>query len=301
MEDGVWRTISGRRVFIKEGQSLTDAMKNSGKFGSKRKFKNGYGETSTEDTKGDDSLAKYMDKDGKILKEREKVHKEIIDKFFEGKTPVSDEEKTFYMTGGGSGTGKSNFLKRPEEFMGQPKNTVMVDSDEIKKMFPDFDKNDVTSASYFHEESSAVAKRIVRIAEDNNYNVLLDGTGDGGLKGLRKKITDAKERGYKTKACYGTCSIENALIRNQKRYDDAIAIGGVARRVPDSEVIETHKKVSTFLPEVASEFDSVELYDFNDFKNIKHIATGGSGKPLTPMKGYEKEYNMFLDKAKEEY
>lgn len=32
MEDGVWRTIAGRRVFIKEGQSLTDAMKESGKF-----------------------------------------------------------------------------------------------------------------------------------------------------------------------------------------------------------------------------------------------------------------------------
>lgn len=31
-EGGVWRTISGRRVFIKDGQSLTDAMRESGKF-----------------------------------------------------------------------------------------------------------------------------------------------------------------------------------------------------------------------------------------------------------------------------
>lgn len=31
-EDGVWRTVAGRRIFIKNGQSLTDAMKNSGKF-----------------------------------------------------------------------------------------------------------------------------------------------------------------------------------------------------------------------------------------------------------------------------
>ena len=30
--DGVWRTIGGRRVFIKTGQSLTEAMKESGKF-----------------------------------------------------------------------------------------------------------------------------------------------------------------------------------------------------------------------------------------------------------------------------
>ena len=33
MEDkGVWRTISGRRVFIREGQSISNAMKASGKF-----------------------------------------------------------------------------------------------------------------------------------------------------------------------------------------------------------------------------------------------------------------------------
>lgn len=31
-EDGVWRTIGGRRIFIKEGQDLASAMKESGKF-----------------------------------------------------------------------------------------------------------------------------------------------------------------------------------------------------------------------------------------------------------------------------
>jgi len=32
-ENGVWRTVSGRKVFIKHGQSLSDAMRESGKFG----------------------------------------------------------------------------------------------------------------------------------------------------------------------------------------------------------------------------------------------------------------------------
>lgn len=35
MEDGVWRTVGGRRIFIKNGQDLASAMKESGKFGSK--------------------------------------------------------------------------------------------------------------------------------------------------------------------------------------------------------------------------------------------------------------------------
>lgn len=32
MADGVWRTVKGRRIFIEEGQSLSDAMRKSGKF-----------------------------------------------------------------------------------------------------------------------------------------------------------------------------------------------------------------------------------------------------------------------------
>ena len=35
MNEGVWRTISGRRVFIKNGQSMAEAMSESGKFKSR--------------------------------------------------------------------------------------------------------------------------------------------------------------------------------------------------------------------------------------------------------------------------
>lgn len=46
MEDGVWRTVRGRRVFIKDGQSLTEAMRDSGKF-----------------EKPSETLSKYKNKD----------------------------------------------------------------------------------------------------------------------------------------------------------------------------------------------------------------------------------------------
>ena len=36
-ENGVWRTVGGRRIFIKEGQDLASAMKESGKFSKKEK------------------------------------------------------------------------------------------------------------------------------------------------------------------------------------------------------------------------------------------------------------------------
>ena len=36
---GVWRTVGGRRIFIKDGEDLETAMKNSGKFNKKNKEK----------------------------------------------------------------------------------------------------------------------------------------------------------------------------------------------------------------------------------------------------------------------
>ena len=37
-EDGVWRTVGGRRIFIKDGEDLETAMKNSGKFNNDGKY-----------------------------------------------------------------------------------------------------------------------------------------------------------------------------------------------------------------------------------------------------------------------
>lgn len=42
-EGGIWRTVSGRRIFIRDGQSLTDAMRESGKFEKGSKTKAEYG------------------------------------------------------------------------------------------------------------------------------------------------------------------------------------------------------------------------------------------------------------------
>ena len=38
-ENGVWRTIGGRRIFIKDGEDLASAMKKSGKFKNSKKGK----------------------------------------------------------------------------------------------------------------------------------------------------------------------------------------------------------------------------------------------------------------------
>ena len=53
-DQGVWRTIGGRKVFIREGQSLSSAMKQSGKFkkSEKQKYYEGQYEKALNDIKG---------------------------------------------------------------------------------------------------------------------------------------------------------------------------------------------------------------------------------------------------------
>lgn len=69
--DGVWRTIGGRRVFIREGESLSSAMKRSGKFKGLTK-------------KGMETVAKNKEKAEEAsdkLSEKEKLDKELEEKY----------------------------------------------------------------------------------------------------------------------------------------------------------------------------------------------------------------------------
>ena len=84
-EDGVWRTIGGRRVFIRHGQKLSEAMKESGKFktGTRHEVQQAIAEKKIEKlgkeneeiwkktNKFDDS---WYDENGKLTKEGEKLY-----------------------------------------------------------------------------------------------------------------------------------------------------------------------------------------------------------------------------------
>lgn len=60
---GVWRTVGGRRIFIKDGEDLVTAMKNSGKFGNKEEeIKNitfGNSDLKEKLTKDDEEILNY--------------------------------------------------------------------------------------------------------------------------------------------------------------------------------------------------------------------------------------------------
>ena len=315
------RYIGGKKIVQKKGQSLSEAMKKSGKFINKKKQdeinkkleeKIKSTETSTKDAKKGNSLYKHLGPNGKLDAETEALHQEIIREYLQGKMPAGDgEQKLYYMTGGGSGTGKSNFVKNEggkyfganfdyDEKTGQFKgNMVKIDADDLKmKLFEKRSDGRKFSASYLHEESSALSKRINEISTDMGYHTMLDSTGDGTPEKLAGKIEDAHNKGYKVIGCYGTCDVRKALDNNLERYEKKMKVGdATARYVKEKEVVLLHSNVSKTLIADAKLFDKVDLYDMNDYKNIRKIASGGSGKSLGVAKSFEKEYNNFVDKG----
>lgn len=179
--------------------------------------------------------------------------------------------------------------------------SITVDPDDMKKQLPGFkemaNKTD-SAAAFYHEESSALSKRLAEVAYKENYNVLYDGTGDGSLKSLEKKINAAREKGYKVEAKYVTIDTDEAVRRNQKRFDDAKARGETPRLPKEAVVRSIHEKVTDISVAAAPKFDHIEIWDNNGKKGEqKKIAEGGNGKYLKAVKGQEKAFQNYLAKS----
>lgn len=226
------------------------------------------------------SMADYLDENGKLTPEREAVHQKIIDDLLKGKTPV-EGQATMTILGGGPASGKSSVLN--PDTSGDP-HSVTVDPDMMKALLPGYKEmagKTTEAASFYHEESSALAKRFAEAAINRNLNVIYDGTGDGSVNSVQKKIDGARAGNYKIVGKYVTVDTETAVARNQKRYDDAKAAGKAPRLVPAEYVRNTHAKVTDISVAKAADFDVMEIWDNNGARGQqKLIATGGGGKGL---------------------
>lgn len=293
-------SLRGRGITKTKGKSWSTVGKKT------KSFPNGSGTTRIS---GDDvgigihTINKYLNEDGSLTPERAELHERIVNDLFEGKKPAAPgEQKTFYFLGGGSASGKGSFTD-PERAatygMSDKFTTAVIDADELKKAIPEYDFNETTrmgtgttnrdkAASFAHEESSALAKRAMQAAFANGYNCTLDGTGDGSVKGVMKKIQQARDAGYKVEARYCTASIENALKRNIARAKKT------GRKVQVDSVVGIHKAVSKIFPKVASEFDHVTLWD-HDGPEPRLVAECFRDQPIQVK---DKDlWNKFLAKA----
>ena len=208
---------------------------------------------------GKDTMEQYMNADGTWTKERQALHEKIIYSFFDGKKPV--DNPTSYMLGGGPASGKSTLLR--SGMVTLPENIVLANPDEVKTMLPEFENG--KGSSFVHEESSYVAKQIIQRAASQKYNVVVDGTGDGGIDGLMKKVKTLSQAGAPVRGIYVTVDTDTAVARSLERAKNT------GRWVPESFIRESHAAISAVFPTIAMSgvLDSVDLYDTNSGKAIR--------------------------------
>lgn len=284
-----------RYVSTKEVSTATDI----GGYHRRNKFKNGYGFTSVDAVDRASPSGKTMrentDESGNWTEEREKLHSQIIDDTFAGKKKATGKPVTTFM-GGGPASGKSYAVDMLGDELGLPAEDerILIDPDKIKsgtkngklRGLPEYDANDPAPV---HEESSSLAKRMTKIAQENGYNVLIDGTGDTSVKKMKTKIKQAHEAGHTVNGIYTFVPMETALKRNYGRE----------RSVPDEVVVETHRAITQILPEIAADFDSVKLYCTDGAGKPRLVAHGGGGKGLTIVD--KKLYDSFLANGTYQY
>lgn len=255
------------------------------------------------------SLSDHIDENGNLTPERQKVHDEIVQRFFADKMKF-DGTPTMIMSGGGPASGKSFVSKNAESKFGKD-SVVVVDPDEFKKMLPGFGDMAVAgdkAAGFYHEESSALAKRIYQYAAENGINVVYDGTGDGSVKSVMKKLKTAQDAGYKVTGEYVTVDVDGdagALVRNRERYEHAQKDWDSGKKVDpprlvkDTHVRDIHAKVSDIGPDVAPLFDEWTLTDNNVPRGAPRpiIARCKKGGEIEVVKGMEDKVQAWLDKG----
>lgn len=261
------------KAFINGAKASHDKSVGGYKRQNVKNFKNGYGTTSVDsrdkETRAGITMKANTNDKGEWTAEREAIHSKFIDDTFNGVKKAKGKPVTTFM-GGGPSSGKSYVVEKESENLKLPAKDerILVDPDKCKKPLPEYNPDDPEPV---HEESSSLAKRITKIAQENGYNTLVDGTGDGSVEKMRKKIQQAKDAGQTVNGVYVFKPVEDAIVSNFARE----------RTVNPDMLIDTHRKISKMLPEIAADFDNVKLY-----ANMKKgeppvlIAEGGGGKGL---------------------
>lgn len=161
---GVWRTVGGRRIFIKDGQDLKTAMKESGKFKTK-KIKN-------QEIEQEQFEKKYnAEEQFKIKKEYEDIKKQLNVKEQEYNTLRAKWRKENYPD---LKSGTQEFKDANKEYDIKNKEKFLSDN---KKIYEDYDRISKQKEEYFNQlkkEFTRLKKKYPSDANDSYNKHLLE-------------------------------------------------------------------------------------------------------------------------------
>lgn len=240
----------------------------------------------------------HKDADGNYTPERQELHEDIlhhiVHKIIDDPKNVDLDELTFHMMGGGTASGKSTGIEAG--YVHLPRNHAILNADLIKDWLPEYQQliklRHSSNAQVVHEESSYLVKEALRrIQEARRTHFVLDGTGDGKLEGLRKKILDARAQGYRVVADYN--SLPESLAQKLAKMREA----QTGRGVPSPIISGNHQIVPVRAMQMLEEdlFDEIRLWD-NEVRGVaKRILSTTRGNKIVVIN--RDALTRFLDKA----
>ncbi len=192
--------------------------------------------------------------------------------------------KNLFVIGGLAGAGKTTVLGNTLQ-----KSGVVIDPDSIKFDLGEIrgtDKEDIKSnPAKYHEESSVVAKHLLREMLREGKRTIFDGTMKS-VPNVGDLTVLAKSAGYKTHAKFIHIPIEVGIERDRMRGErGGRSLGeGLYRKL--YEGYPTHKSLFTLAPK----FDNIDLYDNSreaSKKAVKVYRKSMSGERILSRRRYE--------------
>jgi predicted ABC-type ATPase len=219
-----------------------------------------------------------IDTNGNYTKERQKLHKEIIDKFKKDVVCIKKGKPIAVLMGGSPASGKSTFLKKYRPYL-LSDSLFKVDADEIRAELPEYKGWNATQT---HEETGNIVD--VLISDRNvgipcKFDFVFDGTMSS-TKRYKILINNLRKEGYDIYIVFmGNIPKEEIKERALERYKKS------GRFVPMFVIEDFYANGEKNLKELKSMVDGYIVVDGSSY-DYKIIEQGG--KKLPNKRLYEK-------------
>lgn len=195
---------------------------------------------------------------GEYTPERQKLHDEIVSKFFDHvKTVKPGEQKVAVLMAGGTASGKSTILKKIMSGAAMS-HFVNVDPDGIKEELPEFreglEKNAKNAAFMVHEESSDIADALREKAIKEGRHIILDGTMKNTEK-YEALIKRLKKEGYRVHGVMVDTDVDSAKAASDARANRS------GRFVPHSVIDSIYPAVRASFPKLKDLMHDFSIWD----------------------------------------
>ena len=167
--------------------------------------------------------------------EREALRNQIIADYF-NEFSGAKKENTAIIVLGQIASGKSTFCKSLLE----NDHAFVVDSDFIKQGYgsmrglkDDFDNGKGTTQ--VHEEASMLSKKIISLASEYGYNLVIPKTGVN-YNSIENIVKNLKSKNYYVGMAYVDLPIKKCIQRNYDRYLNEMLSGSPSRLIPFEDI-----------------------------------------------------------------